>query len=525
MIYGLRAPAIAAPGPTHQCRPRAATAVPHDAVEGILAATDWTARIDLDEARRTILRENHDRFLRLSADQPVYGLTHGFGPLVEYTANPDPARQAVGLLAHLSVGQGAVLTPEVARTVVWLRLVSIRHGYSGVHPAMWDSLARQWNAGYTPVIPSEGSLSASGDLIPLAHAAQAAAGEGQAYSHSGDTWVPEPAASVLERLELAPVRWDARSALAFVNGTSVALAVTLHAHARLTALTRAVAESTGRLCALLGASQEPYARALAELRGHAGHARAASWIRDALGPKPQRDRRRPLQEPYSLRCAPQVLGVVIDQLRGQGEMLATEAAGCTDNPVLADGAIVHGGNFHAAPVGLAAEQLSLCTHQLAYLAERQLALLVDPHRNGQRPPMLTPFPGRASGLAGVQIAASSYLAAIRQHAYPASLTPVPTNLGNQDHVPMALNAANALTGMLEKTAWIVSSLYLAANQLAHLGADAPPGPAADGLWSWLSGRVPALTEDRPLAAEVRDVAARIESHFGSRLTGIGRNGE
>jgi histidine ammonia-lyase len=505
-----------APERNPACRPPDTAAL---SVADILAAAAWKARIELDEAERQTLGENRRRFMKLAVDQPVYGLTRGFGPLVQYPAHPDPARQAAGLLAHLSVGQGAALQPEVARTVIWLRLVSMRHGYSGVHPELWDSLACQWNAGYTPVIPSEGSLSASGDLVPLAHAAGAMAGEGESYARSGDTWAPQPAATVLKALGLAPVRWEARSALAFVNGTSVSLAVSLHAHARLAALTRAVAESTGRLCALLGASPEPYAPELAAVRGHPGHACAATWIRSALGPSPDRDGQRPLQEPYSLRCVPQVLGAIIDQLRVQGEILATEAAGCTDNPILADGAVLHGGNFHAAPVGLAAEQLSLCAHQLAYLAERQLALLVDPQRNGGRPPMLTPWPGRASGLAGVQIAASSFLAAIRQHAYPASLTPVPSNLGNQDHVPMALNAANALEGIIQKTAWIIASVYLGVNQLAHLGAEAPHGPAASPLWNWLRVRVPALADDRPLAQEVREVAARIEHHFGLPLNG------
>lgn len=486
-----------------------------DAVRGVLAASSFQSRTALSDREREWLRDQRARFMELAAGKPVYGLSRGYGPLVEYAADEDPERQADGLLAHLSAGQGEPLAPAAARTAVWLRLASMRHGYSGADPSIWDGLAAQWNAGFTPVIPGEGSLSASGDLIPLAHAAQAAAGRGEAYEQHDGQWIRRPAPAVLARLGLAPVTWEARTALAFVNGTSAALAVTLHAQARLRALTRAAAEATGRLAALLGASQQAYAPALALVRGHAGHAQAAGWIRAAAGPGRRRDPQRPLQEPYSLRCAPQVLGAILDQLRLQGELLGTEAAGCTDNPVLAGDSLLHGGNFHAAPVGLAAEQLTLCAHQLAYLAERQLALVVDPQHNGGRPPMLTPFPGRASGLAGVQIAASSLLASIRQHAHPASLTPVPSNLGNQDHVPMALNAANALSAILQRAAWIVASVYLAAHQLAQGGAATRPGPEASAIWRWMDATIAPLGEDRPLAGEVKILADQVERQFAS----------
>ena len=494
--------------------PVAKPAAPLLDVPGVLAASGPGVRLELSAGERSRMAESRKLLAELATTSPVYGVSTGFGPLVGFPASEDPYRQATGLLDHLTAGQGDALAPGVTRTLVWLRLHGMRQGYSGVCPELWALLAAQWNAGFTPAVPREGSLSASGDLIPLAHAAQAAAGRGHALVRRDGEWRREASAGVLAELGVPAVTWDARSALAFVNGTTAGLAVALHGHQDLAMLVQAVAESTGRLVALLGASLDPYDDHLAVVRGHPGHRAAAAWIRAAAGPRPRRDPGRPLQEPYSLRCAPQVLGAALDQLRLQGEMLVTEAAGCTDNPVLCAGRAWHGGNFHAVPVALAAEQLMLVTHQVAFLAERQLALVLEPSRNGGRPPFLTPVPGQGSGLAGVQLAATSELAAIRQHSLPASITAIPSNLGNQDHVPMALNGANALSGLLDRAWRITAALYAAVNQLGHLTVrdDASDVPGAP-LWATLRERFAPLADDRPLAGEVRALADVIREHF------------
>jgi histidine ammonia-lyase len=318
------------------------------------------------------------------------------------------------------------------------------------------------------------------------------------------------------------VTWEARTALAFVNGTSASLARAMVNHVRLAALARAAAAATGRLAFLLGCDPAPYDDRLAMLRGHPGHRTASAWIRaeagggvnpahgDPEGSPHDGQAGRPFQEPYSLRCAPQILGAVLDQLRSQEEVLAIEATGCTDNPVTFGDDVLHGGNFHAAPVALAVDQQTVCTHQVAFLLERQLALIVDPLRNGGLPPLLARRPGRTSGLAGVQMAASSLLAAIRQHAYPASCTPVPSNLGNQDHVPMALNGANAVAEMLDRAWLIAASVFHALAQVQLL----QHRPIADGgLWGDLARHAPDLSRDRPMAAPVAALAARLEAEF------------
>ncbi|MFC9222456.1 aromatic amino acid lyase [Streptomyces hygroscopicus] len=484
----------------------------HDRVGRLLTHSDRAARLDLTALERRRLHQARQSLSSMAESRRVYGVTHGFGPLVGYRADPDRESQGLGLVSHLAVGQGPPLPPDVTRTMVWLRLRGMALGHSAVDPGIWQLLADQWNAGFTPVVPQEGSLSASGDLVPLAHAALAAAGDphGQeAWRNEGGRWVRGSAGDVLRSLDVEPVRWEARSALAFVNGSSACLARALHTHREATALIRAAAAVTGRTVALLGTSREPYEDALSRVRNQPGQRRVAGWIRRELAAGVSPGPGRPLQERYSLRCAPQVLGAVLDQLDLQERVLLDEAAGCTDNPVLVDGELLHGGNFHAAPVGFASEAHASCLHQVAYLLERQLALVLDPSANGGLPPLLTPRPGADSGFAGVQIAATSHLARLRQLAHPASFTAVPTNLNNQDHVPMALNSANAVAAMTDRAWWILGSLLLAVNQLAHLTS----GPPGEGLWEELRTCFPALDRDRPLATEVTAAAEAARTRF------------
>ncbi|GAB3439769.1 aromatic amino acid ammonia-lyase [Actinophytocola sediminis] len=474
------------------------------AVAGLLARSAPGSQWLPDAAERAAMRTANDHLS--TTDSPVYGVTSGFGPLVGYPGDPDPAAQATGLIAHLTVGQGTPLPRAVVRTMVWLRLTGMARGHSGADPATVARLADQWNRGFTPLVPADGSLSASGDLVPLAHAAAAAAGRERAVLPDGTVVA---AADALRALGARPVRWDARTGLAFVNGTSAALALALHNHLDLAALALAGAAMTGRLVALLGAHRSPYSTQIAAVRGHRGHLGAAALIRDAAGDDPVNPA-RPLQEPYSLRCAPQVIGAVLDQLRLQSTVLVTEAEGCTDNPVVVDGTVWHGGNFHAAPVGLASEQHALCLHQLAFLVERQLALVLDPAHNNGLAPMLAAAPGRTSGFAGVQLAATSQLGAIRQRCLPASITAVPTNLGNQDHVPLALNSAVAVADMLERAWLIVGSLLLALTRLARL----TDGARWDGpLWSRLADQHADLAKDRALAHEVAAAASTARQEF------------
>lgn len=475
----------------------------HRRLASVLQDAAWGTKLPYcdDEDVRRLRQSAQTLATALEQGTPVYGVTQGFGPLVDYAGSPSSLEQGAGLISHLSSGQGAPLRPEVCRLVVWLRLHSMLQGYSAVAPEFWNLLADLWNSGFTPAIPRDGTVSASGDLQPLAHAALAFAGTGQAWVRGeAGGWSLQPADRVLAELGLQPVRWPAREALAFVNGTSVGLALTMWNHREVARLTCAAALLSGRMAQLVGANPEAYEPGVGHARGQHGQLLVSEWIRGQLGADARRDPDRPLQEPYSLRCAPQVLGAVVDDLASSEEILLREATGCTDNPVTTEGRILHGGNFHAMPVGFASDRLGLALHQVAYLVDRQLALLCSPSGSGSVPPMLTPRPGSGSGLAGVQISATSFIARIRQLVYPATLTSLPTNGGNQDHVPMALNGANAVSEALDH-AWLV--LGSAAVGLTQYAAIRFPTAPRRGLWRDLAEVSPPLDHDRPLGGEVR----------------------
>jgi len=484
-------------------------------LDDLLRATAPGARLrDLSEDDITRMQAGAEVLAKtLASDRPVYGVTRGFGPLVVFAADDSAVLQGSGLISHLASGQGRPLPPEVCRLVVWLRLSSMRHGYSAVSTEVWRKLADLWNRGFVPAIPQDGTVSASGDLQPLAHAALAFMGRGEAWVEEEGQWRVVPAGRALAELGADPLEWPAREALAFVNGASVGLAVAAYNHQSLLRMVRAGAMLTSRAVSLLGANPEAYHEGLSRARGQSGQAVVAQWIREGLRPGAEWDRDRPLQEPYSLRCAPQVLGAVLDQLHSGEQVLAREAAGCTDNPVCVDDQVLHGGNFHAMPVGLVSDQSGLCLQQIAYLAERQLALLCSTETNGGLPPMLTPRPGSGSGLAGVQLSATSFVAKIRQLVYPASLTTLPTNNGNQDHVPMALNGATAVSEALELGWLVIGSLGVALAQLAALSDEDVDEGESEELWASIARACPPLDRDRPLAEEVRAVREIIDAHL------------
>jgi histidine ammonia-lyase len=460
----------------------------------------------------------------LAADEPIYGLTQGFGPLVLYSADSE-LEQGASLISHLGTAQGRPLSPEVGRLVLWLRLNSMRKGYSAVSPQFWQRVADLWNAGFTPAIPRDGTVSASGDLQPLAHAALAFTGHGEAWiADADDRWSTVPAKQALAAVGAESFVWPVREALAFVNGTGVSLALSISNHQSALRLVRAAATLTARLATLLGANPEHYDPGVGIARGQIGQITVGRWIADDLPAGMSRDRGRPLQEPYSLRCAPQVLGAVLDQLSAAGDLLAREVHGCTDNPITVDGRLLHAGNFHAMPVGFASDQIGLALHMAAYLVERQLGLVVSPVTNGGLPPMLTPRAGRGCGLAGVQISATSFVSRIRQLVYPASLTTLPTNGWNQDHVPMALNGANGVCDALELGWLTIGSLALG---VAQLTAMLDGQSAESGVWAELAEISPPLDADRPMGAEVRAARDLFARHAAEQLAeaGLGARGE
>ncbi|WP_433205793.1 aromatic amino acid ammonia-lyase [Dactylosporangium sp. CS-047395] len=443
----------------------------------------------------------------LGDDRAVYGSTTGFGALVGYAGRADLRDQADNTLAHLGAGHGPDIDPHVARATMLVRVWSLARGASGVSPHVIDALTAMLGTTFTPVMPRYGSVGASGDLIPLGAAAQALRGRGTACFDG----TRMPAAEALRAAGLEPLPLDGRDALALVNGTSLTTAASALALAAARAAHRAVQRLTCLLADLLGSDPQFLDPRLLRLYGHPGAIAVGATMRGfAAGLTPSGQ--RPLQEPYSIRCAPQLLGAAEDALRYADGVVAADLGGVSDNPLFFpdDDAVVHGGNFFGQPAAFAADVLSMVVAQVGNLAERQLDLLVDPARNTGLPPMLAAGPGQQHGLQGVQLASTALIAEIRRDALPASMQSLPTNLHNQDVIPLGNQAALRALDQARLLRVIVGSLALGLRQAAHVGARAPTAPANAELLAALVAAIPPIDPDRPLEDDVRRAADVVE---------------
>jgi histidine ammonia-lyase/tyrosine ammonia-lyase len=436
-------------------------------------------------------------------ERPVYGAKTGFGALVGYAGRADEADQCDNTLAHLGAGQGPDLPADITRAALLIRAWSLAQGVSGVSAHVVDALAAMFATTFVPAVPRYGSVGASGDLIPLAYATQALRGRGHAYVDGRRT----PADEALDLAGLTPLTLDGRDALAMVNGTSVTTAATALALDGVRAAHHALQDLTCLLADILGADPGFLDPRLIAAYGHAGAITVAERMRTTLaGTSPSGD--RPLQEPYSIRCSPQLLGAAEDALRYVDGVVAADLAGVSDNPLFFpdDDLVAHGGNFFGQPAAFAADVLAMVTASLGNLAERQLDLLVDPARNTGLPPMLAAGPGRQHGLQGVQLATTAFVAEIRRSAVPASTQSLPTNLHNQDVVPFGTQAALRAYDLAELLRLLVGSLALGLRQAVHVGGRRPTAPGCAAVLAPLIDAIPPVDPDRPLDADVRAAA-------------------
>ena len=476
--------------------------VPDDAVTAALEASVVTLR-------EIVVRE-----------EPLYGWNTGFGPHVRSSVDPEDPRHAVGLLEHLGAGYGPDTDIQVVRLSMLLRLITISRGHSGVRGSVFAAYAKLLEHPGAPVVPVGGSLGASGDLVPLAHIARILIGRGD-WSHAGRTI---PGAELLKRVGLEARVLNAREALALTNGTSASTAWALLALERGQRLIQCCEALTGLIMRSLGASPEALDDDLHAAREHPDQRASAAAIQAALGQGDsspgERERLRgttpPLQEPYSLRAAPQILGACRGQLRTASESLGAEVAGVDDNPLLFPAThdrparAVHGANFFGQQVAFAADAINVALTQAGILVERQLALLLDPARNGGAPLLLASAPGR-SGLAGLQLTATALVAEMRSAASPAAVGSIPTNGDNQDIVPMAHEAGRKAVAQTSRLAGVMSTLTIAMAQLHHLRRSGrAPGTAIEfPEWFPMLGGV---DEDRALRDEIDQVARTYLNH-------------
>ncbi|MFT0531923.1 histidine ammonia-lyase [Castellaniella hirudinis] len=446
---------------------------------------------------------------------PAYGINTGFGKLAQ-TRIPDDQLETLqrNLILSHSVGVGQPLDARVVRLLMAMKIASLARGYSGIRSHVVQTLLRIFNAGLIPHIPEKGSVGASGDLAPLSHMTLALFGEGL-IGRDGQ-WLP--ADQALAQAGIAPIQLAAKEGLALINGTQVSTALALHG--------LFLAEHLFDSAVLAGAlsvdaakgSDAPFDPRVHEIRGQPGQIKVAERYRALLAGSAIRQSHlvsdNKVQDPYSLRCQPQVMGAIHDLMRQAAGTLLTEANAVTDNPLVfagrdgQPGQVISGGNFHAEPVAFAADTLALAIAEIGGLAERRVALLIDASISGL-PPFLVPEPGLNSGFMIAHVTAAALASENKSLAHPGSVDSLPTSANQEDHVSMATFSARRLTDMARNTAHIVGIELLCAAQGIDFHAPLKTSEPLQKLHALIRADVPFYDKDRLLAPDLDIVGQRV----------------
>ena len=479
---------------------------------GANALTDW--RAILDGAAATLADDSAiaggQQIVEeiVAAGTVTYGVNTGFGKLASVRiADADLALLQRNLILSHAVGTGPALPDGVVRLLLAMKAASLARGASGVRAQVVAALTAALAADALPVIPAKGSVGASGDLAPLAHMTAALMGFGE-IRIAGETL---PAAEGLKRSGLEPLALGAKEGLALINGTQVSTTLALAGLAAITRVFDAALVAGALSVDALKGSDTPFDARIQALRGQPGQIKVAKTLLDLIAGSAIRESHRhgdsKVQDPYSLRCQPQVMGAVRDLLGNAAATLAIEANAVTDNPlVLGPGEIVSGGNFHAEPVAFAADMLAMGVCEIGNLSERRMALLVDPVMSGL-PPFLARDAGLNSGFMIAQVTAAALASENKQKAYPASVDTIPTSANQEDHVSMATHGAFRLLDMARNAASIIGVELMAAAEAIEHHRPLATSARLEPVLALLRGKIAPLTEDRYLAP---DLAAATE---------------
>jgi histidine ammonia-lyase len=438
----------------------------------------------------------------------TYGVNTGFGKLASVRiADADLATLQRNLILSHAVGTGPALPDGVVRLLLAMKAASLARGASGVRPVVIEALTGALKADALPVIPAKGSVGASGDLAPLAHMTAALMGFGE-IRLKGETL---PAAEALKRAGLSPLALGAKEGLALINGTQVSTTLALTGLAAIARVFDAALVAGALSVDALKGSDTPFDPRIQTLRGQPGQIKVAKILLDLIAGSAIRESHRhgdtKVQDPYSLRCQPQVMGAVRDLIGNVAATLGIEANAVTDNPlVLGPGEIVSGGNFHAEPVAFAADMLAMGVCEIGNLSERRMALLVDPVMSGL-PPFLARDAGLNSGFMIAQVTAAALASENKQKAYPASVDTIPTSANQEDHVSMATHGAFRLIDMAKNAASIIGVELMAAAEAIEHHRPLKTSARLEPVLALLREKIAPLTEDRYLAP---DLAAATE---------------
>jgi len=444
----------------------------------------------------------------------VYGVNTGFGKLAAHSIPRDQLRELQRrlVLSHCA-GVGEALEPEVLRLILLLKAGSLARGFSGIRRTVIAFLLDLLNSGACPVVPARGSVGASGDLAPLAAVSAVLIGEGEVLLEGERL----PGAEALSRLGLKPVELEAKEGLALLNGTQVSTALALDGLFRaFDVFAAALYAGAMSLDAALG-SDTPFDARIHAVRGHPGQIAVAGWLRALLADSGIRsshlecDR---VQDPYSLRCQPQVMGAALDLLRQAAATLEREANAVSDNPLVfaADNDILSGGNFHAEPVAMAADIIALAVAEITALSERRIALLTDANLSSL-PAFLIAEPGLNSGFMIAHVTAAALASETKLLASPTSVDSLPTSANQEDHVSMAAHGARRLRPMTGNAADVVAIEFLAAAQGVDLRAPLITSPRLAEVHGRLRQEVPMLVDDRPFTPDIEAASNLVRSTY------------
>lgn len=444
----------------------------------------------------------------------VYGVNTGFGQLAQVRIGDDELvhLQENLILSH-SVGVGESLPDAVVRLTMIMKVIALAQGYSGVTTALVERLCALINGHVYPSIPSKGSVGASGDLAPLAHMAAVLLGRGSAMVDGEKL----PAAEALQRAGLQPLQLEPKEGLALLNGTQVSTALALGAVFRTEHILAASVVAGAMSADAIQGSDTPFDDRIQQVRGHAGQIAVAGLLRGLMSGSEIRASHiecNRVQDPYSIRCQPQVAGACLDVLRHVGLLLETEANAVTDNPlVFTDTAsVLSGGNFHAEPVALAADYLALAIAEIGSLAERRIALLIDSHLSGL-PAFLVNDSGLNSGFMMAQVTAAALASENKSLAHPASVDSIPTSANQEDHVSMATFAAMRLHTMLDNVQNIVAIELLAAAQGIEFHRPKKSSSTLEQAIAEIRRLSKRYEDDRSLSDDIAKVSALIDDGY------------
>jgi len=440
----------------------------------------------------------------------VYGVNTGFGLLARESIAADKVRELqIRLVRSHAAGTGFLLSEATVRLVMALKAASLARGYSGVRTTTIELLINMLNAGVTPVIPAKGSVGASGDLAPLAHMSLVLLGEGEAFLNGERL----PGGEALKRAGLEPITLQAKEGLGLLNGTQVSTALALQGLLAAEDVFKAALVSGALSIDAMKGSDAPFDPRIQMVGNQPGQAVVAAALMALMDGSSIRESHVDcdrVQDPYSLRCQPRVMGACLDQLKMASEVLVREANGVSDNPLVfaETGDVLSGGNFHAEPVAFAADMIANAIAEIGALSERRTALLVNPAMSGL-PAFLTPDPGINSGFMMAQVTAAALVSENRQRATPASVDSLPTSADQEDHVSMATYAARRLLDMAENAFGIVAVELMAAAQGISFHRPLKSSPPLEHALAEIEKIAPVRSDDRVFSDEIDGVKAGI----------------